>query len=105
VSSVPAIPSAANPSLWEETRFLARVERALRDDNPRFALGLLGELDRSVPGGQLREERAAARALGLCALASEPSPEISEDFSKRYPGSAYLPRIVERCGRSAKAQP
>jgi hypothetical protein len=100
-SSVAAVPSAADAAaLGEETRLVARVERALRDGNPRLALGLLGELDRTNPGGQLREERDAARVLGRCALATESTPELAQEFAKRYPGSAYLPRIREACGRT-----
>jgi hypothetical protein len=98
--SVAAVPSAADAALGEETRLVARVERALRDGNPRLALGLLGELDRTNPGGQLREERDAARALGRCALATESTPEVAQEFARRYPGSAYLPRITEACGRT-----
>jgi hypothetical protein len=101
-STAPATPGAGDPSLWAETRLMARIERALRSDNPSLALGLLGELERTIPGGQLREEREAARALGRCALASSPTPEIAEAFAKRHPGSAYLPRIAEACGRNRK---
>jgi hypothetical protein len=100
--NVAAVPSAADAALGEETRLVARVERALRDGNPRLALGLLGELDRTNPGGQLREERDAARVLGRCALATESTPEVAQEFAKRYPGSAYLPRITEACERTRR---
>jgi hypothetical protein len=100
--NVATVPSAADAALGEETRLVARVERALRDGNPRLALGLLGELDRTNPGGQLREERDAARVLGRCALATESTPEVAQEFAKRYPGSAYLPRITEACERTRR---
>jgi hypothetical protein len=41
-------------------RQLRRVERAIREGNPRFALVLLEELDQVMPAGQLLEERRAA---------------------------------------------
>ena len=101
-STASPAPSAGASSLWEETRLMARIERALRNDNPSLALGLLGELERTIPGGQLREEREAARALGRCALASSATPQVAEAFAKRYPSSAYQPRIAEACGRQTK---
>jgi len=54
-------------SLSEEVRTLRRVERALRDQNPRLALALLGDLDKEVPVGQLGEERLAASVQARCA--------------------------------------
>jgi hypothetical protein len=77
---------------------LARVERSLRERNPLLALGLLGELDRDVPGGQLTEERQAARVMAHCALGSESAAKQARDFGKRHPGSAYLPRVEQACG-------
>jgi hypothetical protein len=96
-SAAPAI----DQKLEEETRQLARIERALRDENPRFALGLLGELDRNVPGGQLSEERAAARAMARCQLDADFAEKSLRDFTARYPGSAYLARVTELCAKGA----
>jgi hypothetical protein len=76
---------------------LRRVERALREQNPRFALALLGELDRAVPNGQLREERLAASTLARCALGSGSPSALLEEFSKRHASSAYLTRIRQAC--------
>ena len=94
-------PSAAHAdgesSLEVETRLLARVERALRDDNPRLALGLLGELDREVPGGQLREERHAGRVVAHCELGSETAAGLVAEFEARYPASAYRTRVRAAC--------
>jgi len=102
-----AVPSAAPPagesSLELETRLLARVERSLRDDNPRLALGLLGELEREVPGGQLEEERQAARVIAHCKLGSESAPKLAADFAARYASSAYRDRIRAACGGIAGA--
>jgi hypothetical protein len=80
-----------------EVRLLKRVERALRDQNPRYALGLLGELERTVPGGQLVEERHAAKVMARCQLTGG-SRALIEEFSKAHPGSAYSARVAETCG-------
>jgi hypothetical protein len=100
VPSAGAATTATDPretSLELETRLLARVERALRDDNARLALGLLGELDRTVPGGQLTEERQAARAMGHCALGSDSAPKLALAFVESHASSAYVPRVREAC--------
>lgn len=99
-ATAPAAPSAATApasSLEEETRMVARIERALRDRNARFALGLLGELDRTVPGGQLKEERDAARVLAHCQLDGGSAAALRSQFTKRYPKSAYAGRIGQTC--------
>jgi hypothetical protein len=99
--SAPRAPTIAAPEespLELETRLLGRVERSLRERNPLLALGLLGELDREVPGGQLAEERQAARVMAHCALGSESAAKQARDFAKRHAGSAYLPRIEQACG-------
>jgi hypothetical protein len=80
-----------------ETRLLARVERALRDDNPRLALGLVGELEREVPGGQLEEERRAARVIAHCKLGTEFASKLAAEFAASYPSSAYRERIRSAC--------
>jgi hypothetical protein len=105
--SAPSVPTGAAPEespLELETRLLARVERSLRERNPLLALGLLGELDRDVPGGQLAEERQAARVMAHCALGSESAARQARDFAKRHAGSAYLPRIEQACSGVAKEQ-
>ena len=98
-----ATPAGGESSLELETRLLARVERALRDDNPRLALGLLGELDREVPGGQLGEERRAGRVVAHCELGSESAPRLAAEFEARYPASAYQARLRAACKTLATA--
>jgi len=95
--ATPPPADAHESSLELETRLLARVERALRDDNARLALGLLGELDRTVPGGQLAEERQAARAMGHCALGSDSAQKLARAFVEAHASSAYVPRVREAC--------
>jgi len=95
-SSVTAAEPAESP-LELETRFLARVERSLRSENPRLALGLLGELDRLVPDGQLVEERRAGHVVAHCQLGSESAAKLAQDFAARFPSSAYAARIEQAC--------
>jgi hypothetical protein len=92
-------PSSDPAGLDEEVRLLRRVERALRDQNPRYAFALLGELDRTVPGGQLVEERHAARAMARCELEGG-GDAVVKKFAESHPGSAYLARVVETCRRA-----
>jgi hypothetical protein len=82
-----------------EVRLLRRVELALRDRNPRFALGLLGELERTIPGGQLAEERHAARVMARCQLEGG-SRSLAKEFAAGHPGSAYTSRVEETCRES-----
>jgi hypothetical protein len=87
---------APDAGLDEEVRLLRRVERALREQNPRYALALLGELDRQVPRGQLVEERKAARVMASCQLGSG-GDALAEKFASDHPGSAYIGRVRETC--------
>jgi hypothetical protein len=94
VSALPGL----DPDLAEEARSVARIERSLRDENPRLALGLLDELDRALPSGQLKEERQAARVIAHCQLGGETASTFAARFGKQNPNSAYLSRIREICG-------
>jgi hypothetical protein len=96
--------NAPDSGLDEEVRFLKRIERALRDQNPRYALGLLGELERTVPGGQLVEERHAAKAMARCQVLGG-SQAMIDDFSKAHPGSAYVTRVTETCRGAEQRNP
>lgn len=109
--AVRAAPSASSPapaasgesSLEVETRFVARVERALRSQNPRLALGLLGELDRTVPGGQLVEERQLGRVVAHCQLGSESASTLAREFAQRFPTSPSAARVKQACGDETDA--
>jgi len=103
-------PSAApvpvrSRSLEEEVRTLRRVERALRERNPRLALALLSDLDREVPEGQLSEERLAAQTMARCALGYGAPQVLANDFSERYPASAYVSRVQQVCESELNARP
>jgi hypothetical protein len=96
-SSGSARAKQASAALDEEVRTLRRVERALREQNPRLALALLAELDRAVPQGQLGEERFAASTQARCALGYGDRSALLEAFSRGHASSAYLARIRQAC--------
>lgn len=86
-------------SLAAELRALRNIERALRDGNPGLATAFLDQLDREVPDGQMREERAALRAIARCARGSQPfGVNLAQDFAAAYPASAYRARVEQACG-------
>lgn len=96
---------SAEGSLEEEVRMLRRVERALREQNPRLALALLSKLDASVPRGQLQEERVAAEIAAKCALGHGSPANLLKDFTARYARSAYLARVGQACAPEGEAAP
>jgi hypothetical protein len=89
-------PSLAH-SLELEIRALKRVERALREHEPRRALELLGELDRTVPSGKLEEERFAAFVMARCALGLGKPELVVREFEQRYGQSVYFARVRQAC--------
>ncbi|HYQ15375.1 MAG TPA: hypothetical protein VEQ58_06455 [Polyangiaceae bacterium] len=92
-------PSSIPVDADAELRALRRVERVLREHNPRLAVALLNELDREVPRGKLAEERDAARSIAACELESAASvtARTASEFAERHPGSVYLPRVARAC--------
>jgi hypothetical protein len=107
VDEAPALaapPPAPSASLDAEIKALRYVERALRNREPQNALARLAQLDREVPNGQMREERAAAHAMARCeARAVEGKPDHAQvmqrvlEFSQRYPASVYFARVRQTC--------
>lgn len=111
VSRLPALQDAARSAEPEpvepdqELRTLRRVETLLRENNPRFALALLDELDKTAPNGKLIEERDAARVVARCALDSaESARRRARDFEKAHPASVYLPRVNQACSEGKPEQ-
>jgi hypothetical protein len=93
-----AAPPATAASLEAELRALRAVERALRDGQPGMALALLRELDRTIPDGQLMEEREATSAIARCAAGDVPfGVDLTRDFRERHPDSVYLGRVTQGC--------
>jgi len=100
-----ATPPPATPaeSLAVEVRALRNVERALRDGNPGLAQAFLDELDRSVPGGQMREERSALRTIARCNAGQQPfGVDLADEFTAAYPSSAYRARVQQACGTDSR---
>ena len=95
LSEVPRAP--AELGLDEEVRRLRRVERAIRESNPRLALVLLEDLNRAIPAGQLLEERRAASIMANCQLGADNAASDARTFEATHAGSAYLSRVVEIC--------
>lgn len=88
-------------SLDEEVRTLARVERSLREQNPRLALALLDEMDATIGSGKMMEERRATRVVARCQLEPESRAALANAFIDRHPRSVYLERVAQACGKRA----
>jgi len=100
----PGAPTAPSPdadSLARELEALRAVERALRDGRPGLALGLLRELDRTLPQGKLTEERRATEAIARCASGAVPlGLDLADEFASDYPHSVYRERVTQACART-----
>lgn len=101
-----ATPKEAPPAagLDEEVRQLRRIERAIRDGNPRLALAIGDNLDRDIPHGQLLLERRAARLMASCQLDAEAGATPAARYLTDNPQSAYALRLRELCGLTAEPQ-
>lgn len=99
VVSKPAPAELQSPqSLEAESRALAEAQRALRDHDTEWALGMLAQQDRTFAGGVLAAERAAARVFALCAAERfEEGRAAAERFQKQYPGSLLTERVRQAC--------
>ncbi len=97
-SAKPQPQAPAEDPLAQELRTLRRVERLLREQNPRLALSLLGELDRAVPKGRLVEERRAAATVARCALEPASATARAAVFRENHPDSVYQKRVDRSCG-------
>jgi hypothetical protein len=94
-------PRTDAPPLAAEVRALRNTERALREAHPGLANTFLDALDREVPDGQMREERAALRAIARCAAGDRPfGVDLADDFTQAFPSSAYRARVEQACERT-----
>jgi hypothetical protein len=99
------VPTEPDPhALARELRALRRVERALREQQPRRALELLGELDRDVPEGRLVEERLATFLMARCALGLGTPARLRGEFNDAYPRSVYRARVEQSCGDGGRRE-
>jgi hypothetical protein len=84
--------------LGAEIELLARVNSAVNAGDSGRALGSLREYDRRFGAGILREERAAASVLALCAAGRARDARAEADrFVRRWPRSPLLSRIEGSC--------
>jgi hypothetical protein len=97
-AAVKAPPLAAEDTLEAETRRLREAHDALNRGNAARALELLDAQSADFAGGQLREERAAARALSLCKLGrtDQASAEAGR-FLRDNPRSPLADRVRAAC--------
>ncbi|WP_044986411.1 hypothetical protein [Sorangium cellulosum] len=90
----PGVP--AEDPLIAETRRLREVHEALRRGAPERALSLLDAAD--AGGQELREERAAARVVALCALGRTAEGRAAMlELLRKSPGSPYSGRVRAAC--------
>jgi hypothetical protein len=91
-----ALPSGT--SIAEELELLKRAEHTLRQGNSHVALGLLEELDRRFPKGQLLEERTAARVMARCQLDDEERARARGNaYVLAHGQSVYSDRVRQMC--------
>jgi hypothetical protein len=88
----------------DEAQLLQRIYAALKRDDPRAALRLVGEHRRRFPAGQLVQERLAVEVEALC-RSNQTSRGRSKAaaFEAAYPGSTHLARVRTACDRPGAA--
>jgi hypothetical protein len=100
----PSAEASSTLGLDEEVRQLRRIERAIRDGNPRLAVAIADNLDRDMPRGQLLTERRAARLMAGCQLDVAAGAVAAARFLATNPQTAYASRIRELCGVTSDEQ-
>jgi hypothetical protein len=93
-------PLASDSVLQRELSALYRIEGALRADRAQDAMALLADLDRRIPGGKLKEERAAAYSVAQCLLNSNDGGNHAEAFTQKFPNSVYRGRVFDACKKN-----
>ena len=87
----------AEDPLAAETRHLREAHGALQSGDPKKALALLDE----PQGGQLGQERAAARVLALCQLGrGEEAESARAAFLREHPRSPLADRVRNGCSNA-----
>ncbi len=80
-------------TLEDELRALREAHVALRDGRPSEALSIVD----GIKGSSLGPERAATRALALCALGRADGQATAEKFLASHPSSPLAPRVRAAC--------
>lgn len=97
-SDAPA-PAGSAAALAQEMALVRAVHDALAAGQSRQALALLDDHGRRFPGGALREEAAALRAVALCATDREGAgSRAAASFLAAHPGSLSAERVRRACG-------
>lgn len=97
-ASAAAATKAPEDPLEDETRRLREAHGALQSGDPEKALHLLDEQSAAYAGGQLREERAAARVLTLCKLGKvDEARAAAAAFLRDNPRSPLSDRVRGGC--------
>ena len=85
-------------TLEAETRLLREAHDAMQAGQPAKALDLLDQQSLAYAGGQLVEERAAARVLALCkAGRPEAAQAAAARFLQEHPQSPLADRVRTAC--------
>jgi len=100
-SSGPVRAESATPASPDELETVRSVQRALAQGQAALALEYLNELDRTLPGGRLLEERVAARAIADCLLDPSVGKGTYATFLVRYPESVHEKRVARACNGRA----
>jgi hypothetical protein len=91
-------PAPPGDSLALELAFMREVNVALASGAPQQALDLLGGYPGRFPGGLLREESEALRALAGCNLRlDDASKLVAAAFVRAHPASMSLQRVRSAC--------
>lgn len=89
---------APGPVLDDESRLLARAQRALRTGDPKQALRLLGQHQLQFSDGRLADVRDGARVRALCALGrTQEAAQIRQRLVRERPGSAIATAVEDVC--------
>ncbi len=104
----PAASAASSPpgatSLDQELSSLHEAQRALKRGDGADALARLDALGERYPDGVLREERLAARVLGLCAAGRrDEARDAGRRFVAENPGSVQVARVRASCAFAPRA--
>ncbi len=98
VTRVPAASTNKSESLAEEVKLLVSVNSAIQSRDAEQAARLLRIYDQQFKKPQLREERAAAGVLALCAAGRiEAARAAAKRFQATWPRSPLTARVVDSC--------
>jgi hypothetical protein len=99
-------PTSPPSTLEAETRLLREAHDALQAGQPGRALDLLDQQSQAYAGGQLGEERAAARVLALCKAGRPAEAQAAATrFLAEHPHSPLADRVRSSCSAEPAAAP